>query len=188
MAGLTGLDAQAAAAALRRHLGLCYDVCHAAIEYEDPAASIAVLKDAGIAIGKVQLSSALRIAAVDAASPDQLRPFDEPVYLHQVIQRDGDTLTRYRDLTDALQQAEAAIGSEWRIHFHVPVFLDRLKDFDTTQDFLREILAIHRATPVTGHLEVETYTWDVLPDQYRTAGLSEAIARELNWVRSELGE
>jgi sugar phosphate isomerase/epimerase len=188
LSDLTGLDADASAAALRRHLGLCYDVCHAAIEYEDPQASIAALKEAGIAIGKVQLSSALRIAAVDAASPDQLRPFDEPVYLHQVIQRDGDTLTRYRDLPDALEQAATAIGSEWRVHFHVPVFLDRLKDFDTTQDFLREILAIHRSSPISAHLEVETYTWDVLPDRYRNVGLSEAIARELNWVRGELGE
>jgi len=188
LSALTGLDADAAAAALRRHLGLCYDVCHAAIEYEDPEASIAALKEAGIAIGKVQLSSALRIAALDAASPDQLRPFDEPVYLHQVIQRDGDTLTRYRDLPDALEQAGSAIGSEWRVHFHVPVFLDRLKDFGTTQDFLREILAIHRRAPISGHLEVETYTWDVLPDRYRNVGLSEAIARELNWVRGELGE
>lgn len=188
LADLTGLGAREAAAALRRHLGLCYDVCHAAIEYEDPAGSIKALQEAGIAIGKVQLSSALRIVEFNAASPGQLRPFDEPVYLHQVIQRDGETLTRFRDLPEALEQADAAVGSEWRVHFHVPVFLDRLKDFDTTQEFLREILAIHARAPVTAHLEVETYTWDVLPDRYRTAGLSEAIARELNWVRGELGE
>ncbi len=188
LAGLTGLDRGEASEALRRHLGLCYDVCHAAVEYEDPAASLAALRDAGVAIGKLQLSSALRIARLDDAPFDQLRPFDEPVYLHQVIQRSGDALTRFKDLPDALEQAGGAIGSEWRVHFHVPVFLSELKDFGTTQDFLREVLAIHRATPVSGHLEVETYTWDVLPDHYRTAGLSAAIARELNWVKSELGQ
>jgi sugar phosphate isomerase/epimerase len=188
LAGMTGLGSEDASVALRRHLGLCYDVCHAAVEFEDPAASIAALKDSGIGIGKLQLSSALRIANVSDASIDHLRPFDEQVYLHQVVQRAGDRLTRFKDLPDALEKAAEAIGSEWRVHFHVPVFLPELKDFGTTQDFLREVLAIQRATPISGHLEVETYTWDVLPDRYRTAGLSAAIARELNWVKSELGQ
>lgn len=188
LGALTGLGTGDAAAALRRHLGLCYDVCHAAIEFEDPAASLAELREAGIAVGKLQLSSALRIASFGDASPDQLRPFDEPVYLHQVIQRKDGTLTRFKDLPDALEVAGEAAGSEWRVHFHVPVFLDELKDFGTTQDFLREILALHRTAPISGHLEVETYTWDVLPDRYRNVGLSEAIARELNWVKDELGE
>ncbi len=186
LANLTGIDIDDASAALHRHMGVCYDVCHAAVEYEDPAASIAALNAAEIPIGKVQLSSALRITEVGPQSPDQLRPFDEPVYLHQVVQRDEDGLTYFRDLPEALDQAEQSLGKEWRIHFHVPVFLDRLKDFGTTQDFLREILAIHRQAPISAHLEVETYTWDVLPDQYRNAGMSEAIARELNWVKAEL--
>ena len=69
----------------------------------------------------------------------------------------------------------------------MPIFLKELKHFGTTQDFLREILAIHRETPIGPHLEVETYTWDVLPPEYRTDGLSAAIARELTWVREQLG-
>lgn len=187
LAEITGMDRAQAAAALRRHLGVCYDVCHAAVEFEDPGASISALRDAGIAITKVQLSSALKISAVGRQTPEQLQPFVEPVYLHQVVERKNGTLTRHRDLPSAFADGDNALDAEWRIHFHVPVFLKELKDFGTTQDFLREILAIHRETPIGPHLEVETYTWDVLPPEYKTDGLAAAIARELTWVREQLG-
>ena len=183
---LTGLSPSEAEQALRRHLGVCYDVCHAAVEFEDPADSVARLRAAGIKIAKLQLSSALKIAAVGAATKDQLGPFDEPVYLHQVVQNAGGEFVRYLDLPDALAQAETANGSEWRIHFHVPIFLEAMQDFDTTQDFLRAILTLHRDEPISEHLEVETYTWDVLPERYRNVGVSAAIARELTWVRDVL--
>ncbi len=187
LSALSGRDAAAAEAALRRHLGVCYDVCHAAVEFEDPRASLAALRAAGIEIAKVQLSSALRIHHLDAAAAQRLRPFDEPVYLHQVVARGGDgTLERFLDLPDALARIEENLGKEWRIHFHVPIFLERLEAFSTTQAFLREVLALHRAEPVTEHLEVETYTWDVLPAALREVSVSAAIARELNWVRERL--
>ncbi len=182
-AGLSAADAEAA---MHRHIGICYDVCHAAVEYEDPRGSIAALRDAGIAIPKLQLSSALRLAEVDEAKLTALRGFDEPVYLHQVIENGPDGLVRHKDLNDAFATADSAIGREWRVHFHVPIFLDRLEHFDTTQAFLREILALHRAEPISPHLEVETYTWDVLPEQYRNVPVSEAIAREMSWVREQL--
>ena len=81
---------------------------------------------------------------------------------------------------------DEAQGSEWRVHFHVPVFLAEMEHFSTTQDFLRDILALHRERPISGHLEVETYTWDVLPERYRGVPVATAIARELNWVKSQL--
>lgn len=186
LAELTGLAEPAAAAALRRHLGVCYDVCHAAVEFEDPRASIAALRGAGIEIAKVQLSAALRIRDVDGATAARLRPFDEPVYLHQVVARRAGGLHRYLDLPEALADIDAARGEEWRVHFHVPIFLEELEAFSTTQDFLREILALHRAEPITEHLEVETYTWDVLPPSQRDVPVSTAIARELDWVRERL--
>lgn len=181
--GLSKLDAEAA---LRRHLGVCYDVCHAAVEFEDPADSIAALRGAGIGIFKLQLSAALRIAEIAAGTADHLRSFDEPVYLHQTIQERNGTITRFTDLPDALAAIGIAQGSEWRIHYHVPIFLDRMRDFDTTQAFLRDILALHAKQPISEHLEVETYTWDVLPDQYRGIPVADAIARELNWVKDQL--
>ena len=171
-----------AEAALRRHLGVCYDVCHAAVEFEDPAGSLAALHGAGIALPKLQLSAALRIPEVGPDTADQLRPFDEPVYLHQVVERRGGRLIRHLDLPDALASIAESGGAEWRVHFHVPIFLDELKDFATTQPFLREILALHRQRPISSHLEVETYTWDVLPERYRQVDVASAIARELAWV------
>ena len=185
---LTGLSVGDSHAVLRRHLGVCYDVCHAAVEYEDPEESIANLQRAGIPIAKVQLSSALKIAKVGAATTEQLEPFCEPTYLHQVVARDGERLTRFNDLPEALARAGASIGHEWRCHFHIPVFLAEMEAFSTTQDFLREVLAIHRQSPISQHLEVETYTWDVLPAAYRDADVATAISRELDWVKRQLAQ
>lgn len=186
LSGLTGLSSFAADAALRRHLGVCYDVCHAAVEYEDATGSIRDLNAAGIAIPKVQLSAAVRIPEVTTDVNETLAGFAEPVYLHQVIERRPDGLIRHLDLPDALAALDQALGHEWRVHFHVPIFLDELQHFSTTQDFLKDILALHLKSPISNHLEVETYTWDVLPERYRGVPVSDAIARELNWVRDQL--
>ncbi|ADO44095.1 metabolite traffic protein EboE [Ketogulonicigenium vulgare] len=187
LAALSGLTVTDAATALRRHLGLCYDVCHAALAYEDAAGSVKALQRAGIGIFKLQLSSALRFAAITPDSAARLRPFDEPTYLHQVIERaEGGSARKWPDLGAALAEIDSAMGREWRVHFHVPLFLPQMDGFDTTQDMLRQILALHRSAGISAHLEVETYTWDVLPAAYRNQPLPDAIARELNWVRAEL--
>ena len=186
LAALTGLNAAEAEAAMRRHIGVCYDVCHAAVEFEDASASIAQLRANGILIAKLQLSSALRVAAFDADSARHLGAFAEPVYLHQVVQKSNGALRRFVDLPQALAAPGNAAGDEWRVHFHVPIFLEQMMHFGTTQSFLAEILALHRAEPISRHLEVETYTWDVLPPSYRSVDLGAAIARELNWVKARL--
>ena len=173
---------------LRRHLGVCYDVCHAAVEFEDAARSIAQLQGAGIGIAKLQLSSAMKLARVAAEDAERLRAFDEPVYLHQVVESGEGGVKRYVDLPEALAEIDAALGKEWRVHFHVPIFLDELVEFSTTQSFLREVLALHRDEAISPHLEVETYTWDVLPEHYRNVPVSAAIARELSWVLEQLAE
>ena len=188
LAGISGLSAAAAESAMRRHIGVCYDVCHAAVEFEDAKASIERLRGNGIAIPKIQLSSALKVERVDAASAKQLAAFAEPVYLHQVVQKSTGGLRRFVDLPQALAEAKRAAGAEWRVHFHVPVFLEKMEHFGTTQSFLAEILRLHRAAPISAHLEVETYTWDVLPAAYRNVELAAAIARELNWVKTQLGQ
>lgn len=186
LAALSGLAGAEAEAAMRRHIGVCYDVCHAAVEFEDPRASIAQLRAAGIRIAKLQLSSALKVASLDARSAQHLAAFAEPVYLHQVVQNSNGKLRRFVDLPQALAEAGRAAGAEWRVHFHVPVFLEQMAHFGTTQAFLAEILQLHRADPISPHLEVETYTWDVLPESYRNVDLSSAIARELAWVKGQL--
>lgn len=183
---LTGLESGSAADALRQHLGVCYDVCHAAVEFEDPAASVGLLRRSGIGIFKLQLSAALKVDQVNSEAAHDLAPFDEPVYLHQVVSNNGAELVRYWDLSQALEHVEESEGSEWRIHFHVPIFLEKLEHFSTTQGFLREILAMHRERPISDHLEVETYTWDVLPRTSRDVPVSAAIVRELRWVVDQL--
>ncbi|WP_088278321.1 metabolite traffic protein EboE [Ideonella sp. A 288] len=184
---LTGLDRGAAARALHEHLGVCLDLCHAAVEFEDAADCIERLADAGIRVLKMQISAGLRLPALDAEALAALRRFQDPVYLHQVVQRTPGGLVRFADLPEAFASLDGpAADREWRVHFHVPIFLDRLAPFASTQSFIREVLAIQRAAPVSTHLEVETYTWDVLPEPFRSGPVDEAVARELAWVRTEL--
>ncbi len=186
---LSGRAPRAAEALLRRHLGLCLDVCHAAVEFEAPADSLAALSRAGVAVMKLQLSSALAVPRMDHAAAELLRRFDDGVYLHQVVERRPDGLTRYLDLPEALAawHGGTAPGREWRVHCHVPVFHDApLGQFATTQPTLLDMLARQRRDGISPHLEVETYTWDVLPPELRTGGLDAAISRELAWVQDRL--
>jgi hypothetical protein len=182
MSGLTHAEAESA---LRRHLGICYDVCHGSVEFEDPVESLRVIRAAGLSVPKIQLSAAMRVADIDRGIVERLRPFDTGTYLHQVVAR-GNGLERYLDLPDAF----AAFGNghapgEWRVHCHVPVFLDDLGEIGSTQQDLRAVLAALRREELTPHLEVETYTWDVLPERLKTNSKSADIARELNFVLTE---
>ncbi len=186
LAGLTGLTMAEAEAALPRHLGLCYDVCHAAVEFEDPARSIAALRKAGIPVHKLQLSTALRMPNMGATQRAALKAFDEPTYLHQVVRQTADGLKYHADLPEALALGADSDGEEWRVHFHVPVFLEDLGAFSSTRGFLEQILALHRDDPISPHLEVETYTWGVLPKASRGESVDRDIVRELNWVRGQL--
>ena len=197
LASLSGSTAHTARRALHRHLGVCHDVCHSAVEFEAPGEAFARYAASGIAVTKLQLSSALRLPAVDAATLERLAPFDEPVYLHQVVERDGTGLRRHADLGAAMEAArrrEAERGGghddtvppEWRVHFHVPVFLAEAGPFATTRETLVETLALQRAGGISRHLEVETYTWEVLPAALRDVPIAESIARELGWVRARL--
>lgn len=184
---LTGLDSAAAAAALHDHIGVCLDLCHAAVEFEDPAGCLGKLSDAGIRITKLQISAGLRLEQLTPATLQALRGFDDPVYLHQVVESGPAGLTRFVDVPEALESlAQNPRAAEWRVHFHVPIFLDRLEAFSSTRNFIEQVLALHRLQPLSQHLEVETYTWNVLPPALRTDAIENAIARELCWVRETL--
>jgi len=187
---LTGLSKADAATAMHDHIGVCLDLCHAAVEFEDPVGCVKQLQAAGIGIPKMQISSGLRLAELSTRALEGLRQFDDPVYLHQVVETGPDGLTRYLDLPEAMRSLDGRgrEGREWRVHCHVPVFLDDLGDFSSTQAFIRDVLRLHNQAPVSDHLEVETYTWNVLPEHLRAGGMDQAIARELTWVREELSE
>jgi hypothetical protein len=185
---LTGASGLRAAAALRQHLGLCFDACHAAVEFEDVRGSLERAREAGIRVAKIQLSSAIRVPAIGPECEPQLTAFDDGVYLHQTVETRGGRLTRHTDLPEALaalRRGEA--GGEWRVHCHVPIFLESFGPLRSTQDSLREVLGLCRERDVSPHLEVETYTWGVLPAELRNGDIATNIARELHWVRTELG-
>jgi sugar phosphate isomerase/epimerase len=187
LCALTGLSAADAETGLRRHLGLCLDLCHAAVEFEDPDDCLRKLSDAGISIAKLQISAGLRIADMGPAALEALRPYEDPVYLHQVVERGAAGLVRFTDLPEAFASLPGrAAPDEWRVHFHVPIFHHDLGVFRSTRDFIEAFLAIHRDTPVSTHLEVETYTWNVLPAALRSASIDGDIARELGWVLERL--
>jgi sugar phosphate isomerase/epimerase len=173
------------------YLGVCLDTCHMAVEFEDVDGVLRRLQADGIGVYKVQLSSALRLhREPQSASPRMLLGrFADDTYLHQVVICGDSGLTRYTDLPEALAEAGAhdEARDEWRVHFHVPVFLGAMSGFDTTQSYLKGALEALKRTGAASCLEVETYTWDVLPPEYRTVDVRTAIARELAWVRDELG-
>lgn len=191
LAGEAGLTRPAAEAALREHVGVCLDACHLAVEFEDAAAALNRLRDAGIRIPKVQISAGLGVALApnDEATRRALAAFADDVYLHQVVERRADGgLARYTDLPDALAAAEREphTARDWRIHFHVPLFRERLGRFHSTQPYTEALLRMAAQQTDCAHWEVETYTWDVLPAEFRAEGIVAAVAREMAWAAERL--
>ena len=173
--------------ALAEHLGVCFDVCHSAVEFEDPAQALYDLRQAGIAIPKIQLSSAVRIPQMTAAQLPTVQAFDDAVYLHQVVVAHEGQLTRFIDLPDAVAAFHGGQAQgEWRVHCHVPVFLQDAGAISTTQAQLLQTLEACKREGFSSHLEVETYTWDVLPAALKTDSKAQAIARELLFVKKVL--
>lgn len=179
----------------RSHIGVCFDACHMATEFEDVPAAFRTFKEAGVKISKIQISSALRLrfTSGDGRARKFLTPFAESTYLHQVVEKSEFGLKRFLDLSDALEcegnsplRGGEADQKEWRIHFHVPIFLKNMGSFENTQDYLISVIDFLNQDPICSHLEAETYTWDVLPPEYRTVDMVTAIARELNWVRERI--
>jgi len=181
-----------AGATIKRHIQLCYDVCHFALVYESPAFVLSKLHEYGLKVGKLQISAALKAAmpAVPAereAVAQAFSAFNEPTYLHQVIARksNGDFL-HYPDLPQALADVSNKDVVEWRSHFHVPVFLEHYELLYSTQSDIREVLALQREQLFTQHMEVETYTWGVLPAALKLP-MDQSVSRELGWVMQQLG-
>ena len=187
MTGLTRADAEQS---IREHLGVCLDACHLAVEFEDPARVLSALAAAGIRVPKVQVTAGLRVVIGDDATAtlDALGAFADDVYLHQVVERRQDgSLVRHLDLPQALAAARGVTGPrEWRVHFHVPVFRERYGLFEGTQGYVADLLRLIQERGVSEHFECETYTWDVLPEEFRREGIVAGIAREVEWADAAL--
>jgi hypothetical protein len=174
--------------ALRKHVGVVFDICHQAVEYENIAESLQRLVDAGIPIFKLQEAAALHVPQVTKEAVGLLKRYANTIYLTQTVEKKDGKLTRFLNLEDAFAAWEKDPGPrEWRTHFHVPVFLDELGPFRTTRFAIEDALRFHKAKPLSRQLEIETYTWDVLPDNLKTGDIVDYVCREIEWVRGQLG-
>ena len=179
---------------VREYIGLCFDVCHQSVEFEDVAQSIFLLEQADIRINKIHITCAIELEdpADNRDGREALARYVEPRYMHQTFSktRDGSVLKRpdlltedvLRDRPDAFMDAEC-----WRVHFHVPVDAEFLGPLKTTRDDLRRALRAVRELDYAPQLEIETYTWEVLPDG-QSVDLFDGLAREIAATRSLLDE
>jgi hypothetical protein len=176
---------------LLRRIGVNYDCCHLAVEFESATAALDRLVGAGLRLSKLHLSSALRVRP-DAAGRAALNAFVEPVYLHQVVvgrANSSEVRRRYIDLPDALADATPALpDDEWRVHFHVPLHAPPGAPFQDTRDHLIAALDWLAAHPgLCTHLEMETYTWEVLPPALRLP-IEDQLVQEYAWTLDALAK
>jgi hypothetical protein len=187
LAKLANIPISDAIGALKRHLGIVFDIGHQAVGFEDVPVSLQKLVDAGVPILKLQEVAAMHMPNVTDETIEALQRFAKTVYLSQTVQKKDGKITKFLNLEDAFAARKADPGPrEWRTHFHVPVFLDDLGAFGTTRFALEQALKMHKEKPLSGQLEIETYTWDVLPDHLKTGDIVDYVCREIEWVRGQL--
>jgi hypothetical protein len=187
VARIMGCTRPQAEVAMRCHLGVCLDTCHSALQFEDPLESLRAYRDEGIRISKIQLSAALA-AQGGPATWEALKPFAEPVYLHQVkaTTKDGPRLAWY-DLPTALEEGPAFPDiEEVRVHFHVPLFFQQVGPLGSTVSTLTPDFFHELRGGICAHLEIETYTFDVLPEALRADDVVKSVAKEYAWVLGQL--
>jgi sugar phosphate isomerase/epimerase len=177
---------------LAEHLGVNYDTCHLAVEYEEPQDVIRSFQEHRIRISKLHFSSALKVRPTPEAR-QALKAFADDIYFHQVIARSADgTLTRYRDLDVAFNpQSELRTpqSDEWRIHFHIPLHSRPTLLFDNTSDHLLGVMDILKNDPaLCSHLEMETYTWEVMPPELKNRSVVDQLVAEYQWCLEQLAE
>lgn len=181
-----GISSEEAASLIKKHLRLCYDVCHFSIGFEDHEQVLDQLQAQGLQVGKIQISAALKAKTDEHCSRQEIKEtlalFDEPTYLHQVVARGAEgQLKRYPDLKHALDEIENPNFKEWRAHFHVPISASHFGHLYSTQEDILTVLKIQKRLAFTNHLEVETYTWEVLPEGLKIP-IAQSISDELKWV------
>lgn len=188
LARLANIPISDAITALHRHLGIVFDIGHQSVGFEDIPVSLQKLVDAGIPILKLQEVAAMHMPNVTDATVEALQKFAKTVYLSQTSQKKDGKITKFLNLEDAFEARKKDPGPrEWRTHFHVPVFLDDLGGaFGTTRFAIEQALKMHKEKPLSGQLEIETYTWDVLPEHLKSGDIVDYVCREIEWVKSQL--
>ncbi len=170
-------------------IGVNYDTCHFAVEYENASESLALFHSLGIRISKIHLSSAFKLHPGPEVL-ERLSAFSEDTYLHQVIARNqAGELSRFKDLQPALDSKEARKALEWRVHFHIPLHSPGCDGLIPTADHTLDTLDFLAANPdICQHLEMETYTWEVMPDSLKSSTVTDQLAKEYQWTLSELNK
>ena len=168
-------------------LGINYDTCHMAIQFEDAFSSLQALTEKGIKISKIHLSSALKVFP-SSQGKDFLMPFLDPVYLHQVVGKSSSGERHYwKDLDLAIKNDDA--WEEWRIHYHIPLHASPQEGLHSTIDQLKLTMDFLSINPTTcSHLEIETYTWQVLPSSIKSKEVVEQIYEEYLWCFKEFSK
>ena len=146
---------------IERHLGLTYDTCHFAILREEPEFTLSAWEENNIALCKVQFSNALECRICGEEDLERLRQFDDGVYFHQtsILHREGSML--FPDLPNALaygrDYAEEIRDSQWRIHYHIPLYASPEPPLKSTEEFILKTHNVLRGRKgPQPHLEVET--------------------------------
>jgi hypothetical protein len=159
---------------LARYLGLCYDTCHQAVQFEGPEAALGALAAAGIAIHKMQLSSALEFPPDPEKKSLAVRnSFAEPKFLHQTRVEPGvdpaaghapsshsptggafarasadlasANIAPVRDFDDLPEAlAEAPWNRTWRTHYHLPLQAESLLDAQYVRTTRDDMLRAYR--------------------------------------------
>jgi hypothetical protein len=187
LARVAGIPISEAEGAARRYLGIVFDIGHQAVGFEDIPASLAKLVAAGIPIFKLQEAAALWVEKLSVEKVPELRRFTDTIYLSQTSLKTASGIVKYLNLGEALDAFEAnPEPAEMRTHFHVPVFLEEIGPFKTTRFAVQQALSMHKDQPLSDHLEIETYTWDVLPEELKTGDIVDYVTRELEFVLGEL--
>lgn len=173
-------------APLLQRIGINYDCCHFALQFENAKYSLDALTNAGIRISKIHLSNALSLDPQNPHAIAAIANFDEPIYSHQVVHRNSSgALTRFIDLPDFLRSTQSGISSEARVHFHIPLDAKPSMPLGSTEDHVNQTLSwLDRQDAACTHLEIETYTWAVLPNALRRP-IEEQIAAEYRWVLAQ---
>jgi hypothetical protein len=177
---------------LTQYLGVNYDTCHLAVEFEEPWQALENFRQNNIKISKVHLSSALKVRPTSEVR-QALSAFADDIYFHQVIERSSEgAIQRYRDLDVALAGASTLETNdlpEWRIHFHIPLHSRPTALFDNTSDHILGLLKILKNDPnLCTHLEMETYTWEVMPAEMKNRNVVDQLVSEYEWTLGRLAE
>ncbi|HBB38759.1 MAG TPA: hypothetical protein DCZ33_00780 [Candidatus Aquiluna sp.] len=187
LAKIAQIPLSEAEGAIKRYLGIVFDIGHQSVGFEDIPQSLEKLVNAGIPIFKLQEAAALWVESLSLDIIPELRRFTDTIYLSQTSLKTAEGIVKYLNLGEALDAYEAnPVPTEMRTHFHVPVFLEEIGPFKTTRFAVQQALAMHRKQPLSDHLEIETYTWDVLPAELKTGDIVDYVSRELEFVMKEL--